>query len=64
LLVFGLKQYNLLSKVFSLHRPIFMGPLLGEGHFVNNRFMVVRNLYENRTLKTGYTRAREPKKCP
>ncbi len=57
LLVFGLKQYNLLSKEFSLHRPIFMGPLRGEGHFVNNRFMVVRNLCENRTLKTDYTHA-------
>ena len=49
LLVFCLKQYNLLSKEFSLHLPIFMVPVLGEGHFGDNRFMEDRNLYEKRT---------------
>jgi hypothetical protein len=51
LLVFCLKQYNFLSKEFSLHLPIFMVPVLGEGHFVDNRFMEERNLCENWTLK-------------
>ena len=55
MLVFGLKQYNLLSKEFSLHLPSFMVLVLGEDHFINNRFMGVRNLYENKTLNTDYT---------
>jgi hypothetical protein len=46
-----LKQYNLFSKEFSLHFPIFMVPVLGEGHFIDNRFMEERNLCENRTIK-------------
>jgi len=55
LLVFGLKQYNLLSKEFSLHLPIFIVSVLGERHFINNWFMGVRNIYENKTLNTDCT---------
>lgn len=59
LLVFCLKQYNLLSKEFSLHFPIFIFPDLGEGHFVNNRFIEARNLNENRTSNMDRIHARE-----
>ena len=47
LLVFCLKQYNLFSKEFSLHLPIFMFLLLREDYFLNNRFMGGEYLYEN-----------------
>ena len=58
LLVFCLKQYSFLSKEFSLHLPIFMVPVLGEGYLVDNRFMEERNLCENRTLKIDVLHAR------
>jgi hypothetical protein len=45
LLVFGLKQYNLLWKEFSLQLPISMVSLLGEDYFVNNWFMEEKTIY-------------------